>query len=151
MARSLWKGKIFIKEFIAPAYQISRAENFKTLKFNNQDKSFDDLKIYRRNHLLLDSQIAIIKKFSFYQLYNGYDFIKKIITINSTLSDENQISFNLATTVSTREMNVTHKVKLSKAARKNNAKLKKRASVLSKSAIKTSILKKKTSLSKKIK
>jgi hypothetical protein len=85
-----------------------------------------------------------------YLLYNGYDFIKRT-TPSSTLISKTAAGLNLGTTVSTREMHVTHKVKLSKAARKNNAKLKKRTTPLSKAGSRSVAIKKKVSLSKRIK
>lgn len=152
MARSLWKGKIVIKEFLTPSYKISKINYFKNLKIfkiNDNKQYFDELKIYRRSHLLLNSQLPILKLLSPYLLYNGYDFIKRS-TPSNVLIEETGVFLNLATTVATREMQVTHKVKLSKAARKNTTKLKKRTSMLTKSSV-GSLVKKKVSLSKKIK
>jgi hypothetical protein len=117
---------------------------------NNTNKYLEELKIYRRNHSLLDSQTSILRKLPSYLLYNGYDFIKCKLP-NVILAEDTSVVANLALSVSTRELQVSHKVKLSKAARKTNSKLKKRSSLMTKSSTKTTLVKKKPSLSKKIK
>ena len=153
MARSLWKGKIFVKEFLKPAYQVNKVNYFKLLKplkiqNINPASQLDELKIYRRSHQLLHSQLPVMIALSPYSLYNGYDFIRRSIPTNILLG-EVPISLNLGGGVSTREMEVTHKIKLSKAARKTNAKLKKRTTLTK--VNNTKVGKKKPTLSKKIK
>lgn len=79
--------------------------------------SFDELKIYRRNHLFLASQKNFFKGSSV-TIYNGYDFFVKSINSNMLLAGGTTNNINVAGLVFTREINVVHKTKLSKAARK---------------------------------
>jgi ribosomal protein S19 len=63
--------------------------------------------IHRRNTIINPE----ILRGSF-ELYNGYDFFTQTL-------DKNFLGVNLAELVTTRELTVTHKVKVSKGAKKN--------------------------------
>jgi hypothetical protein len=57
-----------------------------------------------------------LKKFPSYYIYNGYDFFKQG-AVQFLSSKPNNVLVNLGASVSTRELEVIHKAKLTKAAR----------------------------------
>ncbi len=153
MARSFWKGKNFIKEFVLPAYTINGLNQLKWKNLQPAQASHKillDIKAQRRNHIFLKSQQQILQTLSPYYLYTGYDFISQALP-KINLEETHTADLNLGARIPTRELEVVHKVKLSKAARKNKAKLvKKKSFVLTKSTT-ASLSKKKMVITKKIK
>jgi inactivated superfamily I helicase len=112
----------------------------------------DDIKIYRRNHVALVSQQAVLQRLLPIYMYNGYDFVSLNALTNLELSTDLTLKLNLAERVTTRESNVVHKAKLSKAARKNKAQLvkKKSLSLSKKGAAKTPVVSRKGLITKKL-
>lgn len=76
------------------------------------------LMIYRRNHLVKLSQLQMLTHMTPFYIYNGYDFFKQTsITFGDISAIIPVVKVNLATQILTREIDVTHKIKLTKAAR----------------------------------
>lgn len=118
MPKPLWRGR---QTNLNIYKDISNFQYFvKSIKISkNKDESdydfLDSLKFYRRNVYLNTSVLDYFTRSeSEPEIYNGYDFIPKSL-------DEGMLNYNLSTLVSTREINVVHKVKQSKHQRKANA------------------------------
>lgn len=74
------------------------------------------MRLYRRNHQLAVKQFLELNTVGTYEIYNGYDFFKQPRFNN--ISSESNLKTNVAQLVCTREMNVVHKAKVSKDAKK---------------------------------
>lgn len=111
MARSLWKGSPLVGQLYDVSY-ISKFSECRVL-LGNQDVDFIPKiqKLYRRNTLVTDSLLNNKHSLDSFYIYNGYDFLLR------TVSNES-LGLNLSGLVSCIELNVKHKAKISKHARK---------------------------------
>ena len=147
MARSFWKPNIISRQFIetlvttslVPLHQNPiKCSLFKKAPFFKRNllpqPAPEPFHLSRRSHVITKTQTNFLKSNSInsFYLYTGYDHL--LVKIPSTLPDYFR-HYNIGQFVSTREIDVSHKVKLSKAARKNKAKLvKKKTSTTGKQA-----------------
>jgi hypothetical protein len=106
-------------------------------------QQFEDLKINRRNHVIEESHKKLLTN-TLFLLYNGYDFFHTSLK-EGAFSEF--IGLNLGAKIVTREINVVHKTKITKGARKTQGKKIKKSVGASKTFKKVM----RTSLSKKFK